>query len=1130
MLWIAPAQGPLLDALAERVRHAQSKPGRWAFEAVEVLVPSREVEALVGEGLAERLGLAANLRFSRVREFLGRQVAAPDRALGRGEWVGALLEVLGEVERDPNPPADLVTLQTYLADAPVAQRGRRRVQLAWRLASCFHRYALWDPELLAAWREDRAPLDLGADPQAAQWEAWERALWRRAWAGVLRETQSCPSETGSETGPETGGGAWVAPDALPARVAAGDSEGAGELQLFGLGSLPPSRIEALVALARTRPVSIFAFGAPGAPWDAAGEAARQRWGEAAEGAGVPLRVEVLPTQDLPRENLGALQTWLRSGVGDGGGGGGGGGAGEEAVRRVSRAGSSLRILGAPGRWREAEAVLDEVWTWLRSAPAGASLDDVVIVTAGPSAEATRGLLEAAARGAGGPPLRVARPAVRPRLWEAVQLLFGLPESRLGREDLLRLLVHPCLGRSGELTREDCAGWAEAANLRWGADAQDWPHLEAPLYHWDQALVRLGLGSVLDPGPGGRVASVEVSGSRIYPLDPGEGKREAAAELIRLARGLIADARFARQASLTLAEWARFLQAWIHAALQAETDDDERALRQVGRGLRRLAQVAELSPRACSFGEARALAERLIGVPATRPRGQGLRVIAPGDPLPSAPRLVLVLGLGEGSFPRPEAPAPWDLSPLLGNLPSGRSRDAQALLEACLAARERLALSWVTLDLETGDLLPPSALLRQAMSALGLAPVRVPRRRFHETPGVARPPASPAAWREAALARARDALSQRLAGSPWPGIGELRQALDPALRRSIGLADELPAAPPLPAGTLRVSLSALHAFLLSPLQAWARTALRLPEEEEGRDPLVTRDEPFAADRRSLGGLLQRALFAILATPESPDQEARLAAAYDLEAERALHEGLLPAGVYGRAERNRHLGTLRAWAEKLEGLRDEFPLAEVHRFGAAVAEGPLDAVHAPLVVEARVRGEVRRIAISGATRPLLPASGRSLEFAYGLGRERHFLRLFLDRALLAALELTPAATPWRAVVVPSPWSKPLLERRYAALEPAAARIWLAERAAELLGAPHAYLLSGDLALACLRGKRSHEEGLAGLLREARDQGRSIRDRWGVVTRWRDLEPPAQAEALARRRWRAYVEARLPEGGES
>ena len=1110
-LWIAPAQGPLLDALAERVRLAQSVPGRWAFAAVEVLVPSREVEGRVGEGLAERLGLAANLRFSRVREFLARHVAAPDRALGRGEWVGALLEVLGEVEGDPEPSPELVTLQRYLAGAPGTQRGRRRVELAWRLASCFHRYALWDPELLAAWREDRAPFDLSAHPEAAQWEAWERALWRRAWEGALSETP--PSETpGSPR--ETMRGSWVAPDALPARVAASEVADTGELHLFGLGSLPPTRVEALVALARTRPVSVYAFGVPGAAWDAAGEAARQRWLEAAQSGEVPIQVEVLASREPPRTSLGSLQTWLARG----------------AVAGRSPGDRSLRVLGAPGRWREAEAALDELWTWLRSAPRGASLDDVVIVTAGPGAEATRGLLEAAARGAGGPPLRVARPAVRPRLWEAVQLLFGLPESRLGREDLLRLLVHPCLARTGDLSREDCVGWAEASNLRWGASAEDWPHLEAPLYHWDQALVRLGLGSVLDPGPGGRVAPVEVSGARIYPLDPGEGKREAAAELIRLARGLMADARFARDASLSLADWARFLQAWVQAALAAETDDDERALRQVSRGLRRLAQAAELSPRACSFGEARALAERLIGVPATRARGQGLRVIAPGDPLPSAPRLLLVLGLGEGSFPRPEAPAPWDLSPLLGHLPASRSLDAQALLEACLATREGLVLSWVTLDLETGDPLAPSPFLRQVTSALGLQALTVPRRRFHETPGVARPPASPAAWREAALASAREALSGRLAGSPWPGMGELRQALGPSLRRSLGLAGELPAAPPLPAGTLRVSLSALHSFLLSPLQAWARTTLRLPEEEDGRDPLVTRDEPFAAERRSLGGLLQRALFTVLAAPETPDQESRLAAAYDLEAERAVHEGSLPAGVFGRAERNRHLGTLRAWAEKLEGLRDEFPLAEVHRFGAAVADGPLDAVHPPLIVEARVRGELRRVAISGATRPLLRASGRSLEFAYGLGRERHFVRLFLDRALLAALELTPAETPWRAVVVPSPWSKPLLERRYAALEPAAARVWLAERAGELLGSPHAYLLSGDLALACLRGKKSHEEGLAGLLREARDRDRSIRDRWGVVTRWRDLEPPARAEDLARRRWRAYVEARLADGGTS
>ena len=98
------------------------------------------------------------------------------------------------------------------------------------------------------------------------------------------------------------------------------------------------------------------------------------------------------------------------------------------------------------------------------------------------------------------------------------------------------------------------------------------------------------------------------------------------------------------------------------------------------------------------------------------QSRGRRVSPPGDAVRFAPlgngaavpaRFVWICGLNDGTFPRTERRASFDL---IGRHPTlfdvtPRDRDASALLKAALGARERLSLSYIGRDIRTNEEVP-----------------------------------------------------------------------------------------------------------------------------------------------------------------------------------------------------------------------------------------------------------------------------------------------------------------------------------------------------------------------------------------------------------------------------------------
>src|SRR5829696_3732190 len=144
----------LLASFVGRV--AREREARGPYAPVRLVVPNRNVETYVKFGLAEALGIAANLEVSFLRRMMGElaaQVVAGGRLVDAAELEGHLLALL----HDPTFLArdELGPVREYLegAGSSADALDRRRCQLAAQLAALFDEYAASRPEMLRARRE-----------------------------------------------------------------------------------------------------------------------------------------------------------------------------------------------------------------------------------------------------------------------------------------------------------------------------------------------------------------------------------------------------------------------------------------------------------------------------------------------------------------------------------------------------------------------------------------------------------------------------------------------------------------------------------------------------------------------------------------------------------------------------------------------------------------------------------------------------------------------------------------------------------------------------------------------------------------------------------------------------------------
>ena len=329
----------------------------------------------------------------------------------------------------------------------------------------------------------------------------------------------------------------------------------------------------------------------------------------------------------------------------------------------------------------------------------------------------------------------------------------------------------------------------------------------------------------------------------------------------------------------------------------------------------------------------------------------------------------------------------------------------------------------------------------------------------------------------------------------------------------------------PAPKVAISLSDLLAFLKCPLQGWARVMLRLHEEDE-EDESAREDEPFVIGRLGESKLLREVFFDAM-SPDAPAQPpSDFERLYALHIESRVQRGQMPVGLFGEAERRRHLACLDAWRESARerDLVDRCKF-RVYRFGRASEDERVDEIESPIILDVPLStgSETVRVELFGRTDLVaqeLPASLSPV--VRNQANDKDFLSSFLDAVVLSLLPTHRAAGQYHAHVIPggNGGDSSKSHRVFRGITEVKGRQFLTDLLADLLGGPHAYLLPCEAVFDFVSKGCPIELNVE----EMKENDRaSCSSRYGPVPNFEEYDPPQEAEArrIIERRFGLFLE---------
>ena len=727
------------DRLADQLAEVLTTPLTDPFATEVVCVPTPGVERWLSQTLATRLGtspgrgdgVCAGIDFIRLDRLLGHTVGEVlGLPLPADPWHGdrpvwGLLRALDEN-----------TGQSWFDSVRVGlgPQARNRFQSARRVARLFRRYAAQRPGLLDAWRSgadtgpDGTPLD--------EFARWQPALWRDL---IARIEGADPARRVAEVARRLAADPRLVD--LPPR-----------LSIFGVTRLSPEQLTLIEALAADREVHLFLPHPSPALWselatrelgvgpreddptaDLPGNRLLARLGR--DSRELQISLSSLAFRDAPSNEperpptlLGRLQQAVVGNLDPDTD------AGRVLRRPVAADDRSVHFHACHGPDRQVEVLREVVLGLLADDP---TLEPRDIIVMCPDIETFAPLIEAAfsldgvADDAGHPGqrlrIRLADRALRqlnPLLGTLARLL-ELPVGRCGASELLDLCADPAVMRKFSFTDSELERLHElvpASGVRWGLDAE---HRELfamqgfPQNTWRTGLQRMLLGVAMsedDQPYRGTVAPMDDIDSSDVDL---VGRL---VELVtRLGRAVDSFSR------------AQPLSDWLTACRDALTELTEVPAGERWQLAHAWGELADLATDAAPATDAdgtepvlqpadlRALlSDAFAGRPSRANFRTGALTLCTMTPMRSVPhRVVCLLGLDDGVFPRRVhadgddllAPQPWvgDRDP--------RSEDRQVLLDAVLAATERLVVVHSGASPQTGEPRPASVPVTELREAL-----------------------------------------------------------------------------------------------------------------------------------------------------------------------------------------------------------------------------------------------------------------------------------------------------------------------------------------------------------------------------------------------------------------------------
>ncbi|WP_266167866.1 exodeoxyribonuclease V subunit gamma [Dyella subtropica] len=871
----------------------------------------------LGISAAVEVQLPGRFLWEAYRAVLGRDAVPPTSPFDKSRLTWRLLRLIPQHLDD----ADFRPLRDFLGnDAD----WRKRYQLAARIADLFDQYQVYRAHWLADWEQGRDEL---ADdwrgrvtPLSAE-QRWQSRLWRLLLEDVGDAERHSHRAAVHQAFLERARMLTTRPAKLPRRIV-----------VFGISSLPQQTLEALTALARHSQILLVVAnpcrhywadiiedrellkasqrrqpGKPGLPDEPRYEDLHLHanpllaaWGKQGRDY-----IRLLDSFDRPDDYRRRFAAWSRgidlfSDIGK-----------DTLLHQVQQAILDLEPLPADPeqrqRWhgddpslrfhiahnaqREVEILHDQLLALFEQAARDghplAPRDVIVMVpdiqAYAPHVQAVFGRIPA-----DDPrylPYSVADQPDRSTvpLLVALEHLLSLPESRFTVSNILDLLDVPALRQRfgfDEAGLPTLRRWIEGAGIRWGLDGSQKQSLGLPPQaqnSWQFGLRRLLLGYAVGHGdtwqamaPYGEVGGLDAS--LLGPLS------ELLEQLERTWQRLRAPA--------TPTEWAARLRTLLDTFFVSDDSSD-------GDRIGRLDDALDAWQQACDEAalteplplnivrehwlesiDASRLSQRFMG------GAVSFGTLMPMRAIPF--RVVCLLGMNDGDYPRRHAPADFDLMAQPGQAcPGDRSRredDRYLFLEALLSARDALHVSWVGRSARDNTPLPPSVLVGQLRDYLA------------------------AGWQRDASrtdASLLDALTTEYPLQPFSkryfGAGDDARVFTYAHEwqqaHRADAAETPPVALPPWQPDAALSLGQLQSFLARPVRHFFNQRLKVHFTDE--DAETADEEPFALDGLERHNAIQAVLHAAIASHAHADTGDVVTEAV----QRLSEQGRLPPGGFG-----------------------------------------------------------------------------------------------------------------------------------------------------------------------------------------------------------------------------------------
>ena len=739
----------LRDLLVEYVKDRPLSP----FESETILVQSNGMKHWLTLALADasafgicaatRLALPSAQLWQIYRTVLGAERLPARMPLDKAPLVWRIMRRLGHWLHDPR----FAPLAHYLGEDT---QSTRAFGLAQQLADVLDGYQNYRVDWLQQWAKGHDVLDAKRPIPTTQ--AWQAAMWRDlladVQAGLPPAHRAFVSRCDVHLAFLQALAAWPENKTIPGLPP--------RLMVFGITALPMHTLEALAALARFIPVLMFVHNPSQEHWGhlteslvPVGHPLLASWGkhgrdyiqavddfQTKDELGVPLQrvnvfIDPLNEADEAGQAPNALQR-LQSAVLH---------MAEPPTEPIplAPADDSIRFVQAHSAQREVEVLHDRILSWLDEDTNLHPCDIMVMVpdmaSFAPHIHAVFGRFKPLlAEGQGAsrhlPYAVVDTTSHADPLVQALQTLLQLPQLRFNLNDWLSLFQVEAMRERFDLSSGDVATlheWLSHAGVRWGLDdehrqtwgmSSDLP--DANQNTWSFGLQRLLLGYA----QGGQSDTPSQWQDRIGQAGIDGLDAAIVAGLLRWLQAMNQSLQQLSQMH-TPSEWVQLLQALVQRFFKATDDATQRLLDRLLAPLEDWLSDCQLagfdSLMALSVVRTHWLAQMDATGLQRRFMGGGVQ-FATLMPMRAIPfKVVCLLGMNDGAYPRAPAPRDFDLmsQPNLGRAGdrARREDDRYLFLEAVLSARQRLYVSWQGRRASDHAKLPPSVLVGQLMDHL-----------------------------------------------------------------------------------------------------------------------------------------------------------------------------------------------------------------------------------------------------------------------------------------------------------------------------------------------------------------------------------------------------------------------------